>query len=225
MVATAVLPMLEEQARERKLEGAKKGAAITNAGGKRECANLRTGDEIEEKHRAADDAASMLSVSSRAVQTAKKVQQAAPDLAEKVKAAAPYLRLMLGVAISRGSGLTPCASKYPRTVSVRLVRAGLCRVNFTRRSGSGGGTGSRASALNVREHDMQTRNPTLLSDRAVCHAPQCGHFGDAASLMPSMVTMEVFSMGLPLVKFALHQKDACFIALSRVQYAKHTVST
>lgn len=86
MVATAVLPMLEQQAKERKLEGAKKGAAITNAGGKRECANLRTSEETEEKHRAADDAASMLSVSSRAVQTAKKVQQAAPELAEKVKA-------------------------------------------------------------------------------------------------------------------------------------------
>lgn len=131
------------------------------------------------------------------------------------------LRLMLGTAISRGGGTgTPWALSQPKTVSVRLVRAGLCRVS-TRLSFGGGGTGSRASALNVREHDMQTRNPTLLSDRAVCHAPQCGHFGDAASLTPSaVVTTEVFCMGLPPVKCALHHKDACFIALSRVQYAK-----
>ena len=47
---------------------------------------MRTPKEAEEKHRAADDAASMLSVSSRAVQTAKKVAAAAPELAEKVKA-------------------------------------------------------------------------------------------------------------------------------------------
>ena len=39
MVATAVLPMLEEQARERKLEGAKKGAAIGGKG-PRPCARL-----------------------------------------------------------------------------------------------------------------------------------------------------------------------------------------
>ena len=209
MVATAVLPMLEEQAKERMKEAGAKGAAIAGKGrpaqNDRGVANLPPPDEAEEKHLARTDAATMLNVSPRSVQTAKKVQQAAPELAEKVKAgevslnaAAPYLRTMLGVAISRGSGRTPCASKYPTVVSVRLVRAGLCRVTFTRRSGSGGGTGSRASALNVREHDMQTRNPTLLSDRAVCHAPQCGHFGDAASLTPPMVTMEVFSMSLPL---------------------------
>jgi len=84
MVATAVLPMLEEQARERKSDAAKKSnvARAENP----EWANLPTPKEPEEKHRASDDAAAMLSVSSRAVRTAKKVQQAAPELAEKVKA-------------------------------------------------------------------------------------------------------------------------------------------
>jgi len=162
----------------------------------------------------------MLNVSPRSVQTAKKVQQAAPELAEKVKAgevslnaAAPYLRLMLGVAISRGSGLTPCASRYPRVVSVRLVLAGLCRVS-TRLSFDGGGTGSRASALNTFPQDRHRLNPGLSLTAALCHDPQ-KHLRRGAMRTPSAVVTdsEVFSMGLPLVKCALHNGGAVIMAL------------
>ena len=131
-------------------------------------------------------------------------------------------RLMLGTAISRGGGTgTPWALSQPKTVSVRRTRAGLCRVS-TRLSFGGGGTGSKASALNVREHDMHRRKPTLSGRAALCHDWQCGHLRRGASLTPSAVVTdsEVFTMSLPFVKRALHQKDACFIALSRVQYAK-----
>ncbi len=84
MIATAVLPMLEEQARERKVEAVKKSNAARAENS--EVANLRSMDTPEEKHLASADAATMLNVSPRSVQTAKKVQQAAPELAEKVKA-------------------------------------------------------------------------------------------------------------------------------------------
>lgn len=156
-------------------------------------ANLRTPNDGEEKHLASADAATMLNVSPRSVQTAKKVQQAAP-----------YLRLMLGVAISRGSGLTPCASKKPRVVSHRLVRAGLCRVGFTRRSFGGGGTSRSTSALNTFPQDRHRRKPGLSLTAALCHDPQ-KHLRCGASLTPSMVTMEVFSMGLPPCKVRLTQ--------------------
>jgi len=192
MIATAVLPMLEEQAKERMKEAGAKGAAIAGKGrpaqNDRGWANLPTPNEREEKHRAADDAASMLSVSSRAVQTAKKVQQAAP-----------YLRLMLGVAISRGGGTgTPWALSQPKTVSVRFTRAGLCRVS-TRLSFGGGGTGSRASALNTFPQDRHRLNPGLSLTAALCHDPQ-KHLRRGAMRTPSAVVTdsEVFSMGLPL---------------------------
>lgn len=92
MLATAILPLLEEQARQRR---------AANGGDKRkaECAELRTpklSDEqadLEEpgpkrqatkKRRAADDAAAVVGASPRSVQQAKRVEQQAPDLAEKV---------------------------------------------------------------------------------------------------------------------------------------------
>jgi len=162
----------------------------------------------------------MLGVSPRSVATAKKVQQAAPELAEKVKAgevslnaAAPYLRLMLGVAISRGSGLTPCASRYPRVVSVRLVLAGLCRVTFMRLSFGGGGTSRSTSALNTFPQDRHRLNPGLSLTAALCHDPQ-KHLRCGAMRKPSAVTdSEVFSMGLPFVKCALHNGGAVIMAL------------
>ena len=91
-IATDVLPLLEPEARERKVEGAKKGATIGGKGrpGKtpdRDSANLHGGNpETEREHRAADDAAAMLGVSARSVATAKALQQEAPELLEKVRA-------------------------------------------------------------------------------------------------------------------------------------------
>ena len=131
MIATAVLPMLEEQAKERMKEAGAKGAAIAGKGrpaqNDRGWANLPTPEEPEEKHRASDDAAAMLSVSSRAVRAAKKVQQAAPELAEKVKAgegslnaAAQEKRNPRPAGASRGRGA--CAP-MPRNYFSRRCRA------------------------------------------------------------------------------------------------------
>jgi len=89
--ATDALPLLEKQAEERRLEGAKKGATIGGRGrpGKtpdQGWANLPTGNPVPDRHRARTDAATLLNVSSRSVATAKRVQQEAPELLEKVKA-------------------------------------------------------------------------------------------------------------------------------------------
>ncbi len=83
-IATAALPLLEKQARERKAEAARKLNAARK--GSPECANLHTPEGPAEKHRAAADAAALFSVSPRSVATAKKIQQEAPELLEKVKA-------------------------------------------------------------------------------------------------------------------------------------------
>jgi len=82
--------MLEEQAKERMKEAGAKGAAIAGKGrpaqNDRGVANLRPPEEVDNKHLASADAATLLNVSPRSVQTAKKVASAAPELAEKVKA-------------------------------------------------------------------------------------------------------------------------------------------
>lgn len=83
-IATAALPMLEEQARERKAEAARKLNAALKGNPIR--ANLPGPDKGQEEHRARTDAATMFSVSPRSVQTAKKIQQEAPELLEKVRA-------------------------------------------------------------------------------------------------------------------------------------------
>ncbi len=83
-IATAALPMLEEQARERKAEAARKLNAVLKGNPIR--ANLPGPDKGQEEHRARTDAATMFSVSPRSVQTAKKIQQEAPELLEKVRA-------------------------------------------------------------------------------------------------------------------------------------------
>jgi len=86
MIATAVLPMLEEQAKERMKEAGVKAGRGRPMQEEKGGANLPTPVDGDEQHRARTDAATMLNVSPRSVQTAKKVQQAAPELAEKVKA-------------------------------------------------------------------------------------------------------------------------------------------
>lgn len=86
MVATAVLPMLEEQARERMHEAGKAAGRGRPKQAEKGSANLHTPNDSEEEHRSASDAATMLNVSPRSVATAKKVAAAAPELAEKVKA-------------------------------------------------------------------------------------------------------------------------------------------
>jgi len=95
MLATAILPLLEEQARQRQeLAGKEYGR------GAKVCAELHTpiadeqNDHAEpppkrqttKKRRAADDAAAVVGASPRSVAQAKRVEQQAPDLAEKVTA-------------------------------------------------------------------------------------------------------------------------------------------
>jgi len=82
-IATAALPLLEKQARERKAEAARKLNAALKGNPIR--ANLPGPDKGQEEHRARTDAATMFSVSPRSVQTAKKIQQEAPELLEEVK--------------------------------------------------------------------------------------------------------------------------------------------